>query len=137
MSTVLVVEDSLTQREMISALLETVGLNVLRAKDGVEALSLVHSHRPDLVVLDILLPRMNGYEVCRRLKGDKTLQPLSVVLYSSKNSAIDFYWGSKQGADAYLSKLCHPQELVDTVKQLLANNQAKFRTSVEPRGKSA
>lgn len=119
MSTVLVVEDSLPQREMISTLLESAGLRVLQAEDGVEALSLVQHHHPDLVVLDIMLPRMNGYEVCRRLKRDKKTQQLSIVLYSTKNSASDFYWGSKQGADAYVSKLCHPQELVDTVKQLL------------------
>jgi twitching motility two-component system response regulator PilH len=61
---------------------------------------------------------MNGYEVCRRLKSaDKTYKP-AVLMYSNKAEKCDFYWGSKQGADAYISKLCRPQELVDTVKQL-------------------
>ena len=119
MSTVLVVEDDLTQRQIVSKLLTRLGLNVIFADDGVEALSLVESHSPDLVVLDIIIPRMNGYEVCRRLKArEKTYKP-AVLIYSNKSEECDYYWGSKQGADAYVSKLCHPHELVETVKYLL------------------
>ena len=119
MGTVLVVEDDLTQRRILSKLLARLGLNLIFADDGVEALSLVESHSPDLVVLDIIMPRMNGYEVCRRLKShDKTYKP-AVLIYSNKSEACDYYWASKQGADAYVSKLCPPQELVDTVKHLL------------------
>lgn len=119
MSTVLVVEDDLTQRQIVSKLLTRLGLNVIFADDGVEALSLVESHSPDLVVLDIIMPRMNGYEVCRRLKSlQKTHKP-AVLMYSNKSEECDYYWGSKQGADAYVSKLCHPQELVETVQYLL------------------
>jgi twitching motility two-component system response regulator PilH len=119
MSTVLVVEDSLTHRVLISELLKRIGLNVIFAGDGVEALERIKSNCPDLVILDIILPRMNGYEVCRQLKGNRKTHKVPVVMYSTKNEGWDFYWGSKQGADAYVSKLCHPQELVDTVKQLL------------------
>ena len=119
MSTVLVVEDDLTQRQIVSKLLARLGLNVIFADDGVEALSLVESHSPDLVVLDIIMPRMNGYEVCRRLKSRKKTNKPAVLMYSNKSEECDYYWGSKQGADAYVSKLCHPQELVDTVKYLL------------------
>lgn len=119
MTTVLVVEDSRTQREMISELLKSVGLNVMLASDGVEALSLAQSHCPDLVILDIILPRMNGYEVCRQLKRIHTTRKPTVIMYSTKSEAIDFYWGSKQGADAYVSKLCHPQALIRTIEQLL------------------
>jgi twitching motility two-component system response regulator PilH len=119
MGTVLVVEDSQTQREMISELLKKSGLRVIVAGDGVEALEQIQGHSPDLVVLDIIMPRMNGYEVCRRLKGDSTTQKLAVVMCSAKKEEFDRYWGIKQGADAYISKPFHPQELVGTVKQLL------------------
>ena len=119
MGTVLVVEDSLTQREAISELLKASGLHVIFAGDGVEALEQVESSCPDLVVLDIILPRMNGYEVCRRLKGDEKTQNLAVVMCSNKSQQFDLYWGIKQGADAYLTKPFHPQELVGTVKHLL------------------
>jgi twitching motility two-component system response regulator PilH len=119
MSTVLVVEDSVTQREMIKDLLKGSGLNVTVASDGVEALEQVQGAAPDLVVLDIVMPRMNGYEVCRRLKSDPKTQNVPVVMCSSKGEEFDRYWGMKQGADAYIAKPFQPTELVGTVKQLL------------------
>lgn len=124
MGTALVVEDDHTQQLIISKILNRVGLNVIFAGDGVEALELVESHCPELVVLDIVMPRMNGYEVCRQLKSDNKTHKPAVLMYSNKRETSDFYWGRKQGADAYVSKLCRPQELVDTVKQLLPTQAA-------------
>jgi twitching motility two-component system response regulator PilH len=121
MSTILVVEDSVTQREMITDLLRNSGLTVTVATDGVEALEQIQGHCPDLVVLDIVMPRMNGYEVCRRLKSDPKTQNVPVVMCSSKGEEFDRYWGMKQGADAYIAKPFQPTELVGTVKQLLRN----------------
>jgi twitching motility two-component system response regulator PilH len=119
MSTVLVVEDSVTQREMITDLLKGSGLSVSIATDGVEALEQIEGQHPDLVVLDIVMPRMNGYEVCRRIKADPKTQHVPVVMCSSKGEEFDRYWGMKQGADAYIAKPFQPTELVGTVKQLL------------------
>jgi len=119
MSNVLVVEDSQTQREMISDLLKTSGLTVMVAEDGVEALKQIRAKAPDLVVLDIVMPRINGYEICRRLKSDPNTQNVVVVMCSSKGEEFDRYWGMKQGADAYIAKPFQPTELVGTVKQLL------------------
>jgi twitching motility two-component system response regulator PilH len=119
MSTVLVVEDSVTQREMIRDLLKGSGLSVSIATDGVEALEQIEGQHPDLVVLDIVMPRMNGYEVCRRIKADPKTQHVPVVMCSSKGEEFDRYWGMKQGADAYIAKPFQPTELVGTVKQLL------------------
>jgi twitching motility two-component system response regulator PilH len=119
MSTVLVVEDSVTQREMITDLLRGSGLDVTVASDGVEALEKIQGSHPDLVVLDIVMPRMNGYEVCRRLKADPKTQHVPIVMCSSKGEEFDRYWGMKQGADAYIAKPFQPTELVGTVKQLL------------------
>jgi twitching motility two-component system response regulator PilH len=119
MSTVLVVEDSMTQRAMITDLLKGSGLNVTIASDGVEALEKIEGHSPDLVVLDIVMPRMNGYEVCRQIKANPKTQNIPVVMCSSKGEEFDRYWGMKQGADAYIAKPFQPTELVGTVKQLL------------------
>ncbi|MBD1881134.1 response regulator [Coleofasciculus sp. FACHB-T130] len=119
MTTVLVVEDSHTQREMISRLLQESGLSVTVACDGVEALEQMEGNCPDLVVLDIVLPRMNGYEVCRKIRADSKTQKVAVVMCSAKREEFDRYWGMKQGADAYISKPFEPHELVGTVKQLL------------------
>ena len=119
MSTVLIVEDSIAQREMITDLLKASGLSVTHASDGLEALQTIQSICPDLVVLDIVMPRMIGYEVCRRLKSDPKTQNVPVVMCSSKGEEFDRYWGMKQGADAYIAKPFQPTELVGTVKQLL------------------
>lgn len=119
MNTVLVVDDDLTQQLIIFKLLSKMGLRVILAADGVEALELVQAYSPQLVILDVILPRMNGFEVCRRIKSNHTPQKPVVLMYSNKTEECDFYWGSKQGADAYVSKFCHPQELVETVKYLL------------------
>ena len=119
MSTVLVVEDSHAQRAMISDLLKESGLKVTVATDGVEALEQILQACPDLVLLDIVMPRMNGYEVCRRLKADPKTQNVPVVMCSSKGEEFDRYWGMKQGADAYIAKPFQPTELIGTVKQLL------------------
>lgn len=118
-SKVLVVEDSLAQRQMISDLLKGSGLKVEVASNGEEALKLVETYSPDIVVLDIVMPQMNGYELCRRLKNDPKTQNVPVVMCSSKGEEFDRYWGMRQGADAYIAKPFQPVELIGTVKQLL------------------
>lgn len=124
MGTALVVEGDRTQQLVISKILKRIGLNVIFAGDGIEALSLVERHCPDLVVLDSTISRMNGKEVCRKLKSNNKSHKPAVLIYTNKTEARDYYWGSKQGADAYISKLCRPQELIDTVKQLLPKEAA-------------
>jgi len=121
MKTILVVEDSVTQRQMISDLLKESGLDtsVVSVGDGVEALEHIKNQRPDIVVLDIVMPRMNGYEVCRQLKTDPNTENLPVIMCSSKGEEFDKYWGMKQGADAYIAKPFEPTELIGTIKQLL------------------
>jgi len=121
MSKVLVVEDSPPQREMISTLLKGSGLNVTSAGDGLEALEQIQQDCPDIVVLDIVMPRMNGYELCRRLKDDPKTKELPVVMCSTKGEEFDRYWGMRQGANAYIAKPFQPQELISTVKKLLRN----------------
>jgi twitching motility two-component system response regulator PilH len=89
MSEILLVEDSQVQREMICDLLRTNGITVTVATDGIEALEHIQRSNPDLVVLDIVMPRMNGYEVCRRLKSDPKTKNVPVVMCSSKGEVFD------------------------------------------------
>lgn len=119
MSTVLIVDDSSTLREMISGLLIKAGMTVVEANDGTEAQEKVKTSAPDLVVLDIVMPKMNGYDFCRWLKNNPGTEDVPVVLCSSKSEEFDRYWGMKQGADAYIAKPFRPTEMVETVKQLL------------------
>jgi twitching motility two-component system response regulator PilH len=119
MAKVLIVEDSLTQRELIAQLLKDNGLEISTATDGMEAMVQIQDNPPDVVILDIILPKMNGYELCRKIKADGKTQNIAVVMCSAKKEEFDRYWGMKQGADAYISKPFRPQELVGTIKQLL------------------
>jgi len=120
MSTLLVVDDSPTQRRMIADLLRANAFEIMTAKDGLEALELIQETQPDLVVLDIVMPRLNGYEVCRRLKANLTTRQLPIIFCSSNSTEVNRYWGLKQGAAAYVSKPFRPEELVETVKQVLS-----------------
>jgi twitching motility two-component system response regulator PilH len=119
MSEVLLVEDSSSQREMIAGILKERGWKVTVACDGVEALEKIQKANFDLVVLDIVMPRMNGYEVCRRIKSDPNTKHVPVIMCSSKGEEFDRYWGMRQGADAYIAKPFQPVELLGTIKQLL------------------
>lgn len=120
----LVVDDDPTQQLIISKLLKTVGLDVIVANDGVEALEQIQSMSPVLVILDILMPRMNGYEVCQQLKSNEKTQDLPVLMYSGQEREfLSLKSGSKSKADAYVSKVCHPQELINTVSQLLGKRK--------------
>ncbi|HEY9629965.1 MAG TPA: response regulator [Coleofasciculaceae cyanobacterium] len=119
MSTVLIVDDSQTLRSMLSELLEGVGIRVVEATNGVEAKEKIQAKSPDLVITDLIMPEMNGYELCRWIKNDPTKQAIPVLICSTKSEEFDRYWGMKQGADAYITKPFHPPELLKTVKQLL------------------
>jgi twitching motility two-component system response regulator PilH len=114
-----VVDDDPTQQLIISKLLNKIGINVILASDGVEALEQIHKRCPALVILDIFMPRMNGHEVCRRLKQDDKTHNLPVVMYSGQEKEFDGSNRCQLGANAYVSKLCQPQELIDTVNQFL------------------
>ncbi|MBF2035855.1 MAG: response regulator [Leptolyngbyaceae cyanobacterium T60_A2020_046] len=119
MSTVLIVDDSSALREMIAGLLIKAGLTILEAKDGAEAQQKIEASPPDLVVLDIVMPNMNGYELCRWIKNNPATKDIPVVICSSKGEEYDRYWGIRQGADAYIAKPFRPTEMIETVKQLL------------------
>ncbi|HBB32334.1 MAG TPA: two-component system response regulator [Cyanobacteria bacterium UBA8803] len=119
MNAVLVVDDDRTQQLIISKILKRIGLNVIIASNGVEALEQVYNNSPSLIILDLNIPGMNGTEVCEQLKADEKTQKLPVVVYSGQEREFDNYWGKSKCADAYLSKVCHPQALIDTVLKLL------------------
>lgn len=119
MSTVLIVDDSQTLRQMLTELLQHSGLRVVVATNGLEAKAQIQAKAPDLVITDLIMPEMNGYELCRWIKNEPTTQGIPVLICSTKSEEFDRYWGMKQGADAYITKPFHPVEMMKTVKQLL------------------
>ena len=122
MSTVLIVEDSRSQRECISNQLSWNGMNVIQARDGVEALEQIQANCPDLVLLDIIMPRMDGYGVCRLIKANPETQNIPVVFLTCKAQQFDIYWGIKH-AEGYLTKPWQPRELIETIKRVMLDTK--------------
>ncbi|MGQ9837507.1 MAG: response regulator [Cyanobacteriota bacterium] len=119
MPKVLVVDDNRTYLEAISSLLSENGLEVSTAMDGVEAMDVIREQNPDLVVLDVVMPRMNGYEVCREVKGNESTKHIRIVICSTKDQTFDIEWAKRNQADAYVTKPFKPQELLATIKNQL------------------
>ncbi|MBW4420548.1 MAG: response regulator [Myxacorys californica WJT36-NPBG1] len=119
MNSVLIVDDSVTVREMIADQLRQIGFEVAVAADGVDAIAQLQTSLPDLVITDIIMPRMNGYELCRWIKSDPRTHSIPVMMCSIKSEEFDRYWGIKQGADAYVTKPCPPNEMMNAIQVLL------------------
>ena len=122
MPTVLIVDDEQHIRLLIEQTLEELedeGVQLLTASDGEEALDVVEIHRPELVFLDVMMPRRNGFDVCREIKGEKGLSSTKVVLLTAKGQAVDREAGLAAGADRYLTKPFDPDELLATARELL------------------
>src|SRR4051812_20227782 len=101
---VLLVEDSKTQAKQISDVLVSVGLEVQHAEDGPEGIRMAIENQPDLIVLDIQLPSMDGYQVCRRLKRAEETKDIPVIMLTDKSSTKETMTGLKAGADDYIPK---------------------------------
>ena len=119
MVTILIVDDSNSLRQAFSSILNSLNMKVLLATNGSHAIELLEQHTPDLVITDIIMPEMNGYELCRWLKNNPATQKIPVLMCSTKSEEFDRYWGMKQGADAYITKPFHSAELIATVQKLL------------------
>ena len=116
---VLVVDDSSVVRELIAVNLEMEGLEVVRCVDGLEALERVAEQRPDAITLDVMMPRLDGFAVVERLRGDRSTADIPIVIVTGRASAADLARGEALGVDAYLTKPFEPSELVATVLGLV------------------
>jgi DNA-binding response OmpR family regulator len=105
--------------QILIGCLQQAGINVLIAQSGEEAIATVTKQRPDVIVLDVVLPGCSGFEVCRRLKAEVATSQIPIVMCSTKGSEMDRFWGMKQGADAYIAKPINQEEFVSTIKQLI------------------
>lgn len=119
MPTILIVDDSLTFREMVSEHLRQGGFTVVQAVDGEDAIAKIKATLPDLVVTDIVMPRKNGYELTRWIKNEPDLKAIPVIMCTTKSEESDVYWGKKQGANDYITKPYHPDDLLARIKRLL------------------
>ena len=118
-STVLIVDDYPQNVELLSAFLESLPVKIVTAADGVEALEKVQQHNPDLILLDIMMPRMSGFGVCQKLKGEPATRDIQVLMVTALNELGDIERATDCGTDDFISKPVNKFELLTRVKSLL------------------
>ena len=125
MKAVLLIEDDDALRPMIAAALEQNGWKVLTAEDGEAGLDLARQHRPEVVVCDLLMPRCNGYQVCRAIRANPELRTTRIVMISGRGYATDKLNALEAGADDYLVKPVEPHELRETLRRLTSEKSSE------------
>lgn len=118
-SKILIVEDEESLLKLESILLSSKGYDVTGVMDGKSALREIAMSRPDLVVLDIMLPEMDGFEVCRQIKENPDTSAIPVVMLTAKKNSQDYARGMQVGADAYITKPFKSVKVVETIEELL------------------
>jgi len=116
---ILIVDDEVQLVEMIKMRLDASGYQVIFAHDGQEGLDKAKKEKPDLMILDLMLPKIDGYKVCRMLKFDEKYKQIPIILFSARAQEEDKKMGQEVGADAYITKPFDPQALLGKIKELL------------------
>lgn len=118
LQTILIVEDSISELELMTHYLLESGYQIIKSTNAKTALDLASSSHPDLIITDVVMPGMSGYELCRALKKNPLTKKVPVLICSSKNQEIDRLWGMKQGADAYLTKPYTRDQLLQAIEAM-------------------
>ena len=116
---ILIADDNENIRDALTYLLEDEGYDLLLAKDGADTLRKVRERRPDILFLDIMMPEMNGYDVCRTIKNDPQLKSTYIIMLTAKGQVAEQERGKEVGADEYIVKPFSPMEILAKVKQIL------------------
>jgi len=119
MAKILVVDDSPTELKLFVDAIGKNGHEIMTASNGDDAMKLAVSEKPDIMVLDVVMPGKDGFQVCRELKRDEETSSIKIIMVTSKNQKTDEYWGIKQGADLYIKKPFNPFELYRSIEKLL------------------
>ena len=123
----LIVDDEADTLKLVSMMLQRQGYEIVAAKDGLAALEKVKAEKPDLILLDVMMPDMDGYEVTRRLRADPETENIPIIMFTAKTQVEDKITGLEAGADVYLTKPTQPRELFAQVKAVL-NRTKKIQT---------
>jgi pilus assembly protein CpaE len=128
---ILIVDDDVDSLKLIGLMLQRQGYEIVVANNGQQALYKAGSEHPDLIILDVMMPDMDGYEVCRHLRQDSSTQAIPIIMFTAKTMVDDKVAGFEAGADDYLTKPTHPAELASRVKAVLARSAAQRRPSTD------
>ncbi|OPX87567.1 MAG: Alkaline phosphatase synthesis transcriptional regulatory protein PhoP [Pelotomaculum sp. PtaB.Bin104] len=135
MPRILVVEDEKSILELVRYNLEREGFSVITALDGVQGLALARSQTPDLIVLDVMLPGMNGLDVCRELRHSEQTENLPIVMLSARADELDRVLGLEMGADDYVTKPFSTRDLISRIKARLCSESASKEKKAEGPGR--
>ena len=119
MARVLIVDDSPTETHKISKILDKHGYEVLTAESGEEGVSTAKQHLPDVVLMDIVMPGLNGFQATRQLSKNEATSHIPVIIVTTKDQETDRVWAKRQGATAFLTKPVSEKTLIDTIKSAL------------------
>ena len=122
---ILVVDDSDNIRTVLKVNFEWIGYDVLSARDGEEAIRMMEEEKPDLIILDVMMPRKNGYQVCRRFKSDPRTADIPVILLTARIQEEDAFWGRDCGADEFITKPFQTPDLESAVRRLLTGSSTQ------------
>jgi len=116
---ILIVEDSQTDRHIAESVCTSNGYSVITTDEGEKALVMAAEQKPDLILLDVILPKQNGFQICRQLKKGPETSEIKVIMVTSKSQPSDKFWGMKQGADEYISKPYDEAELLAAIQKFI------------------
>ncbi|MBP7367299.1 MAG: twitching motility response regulator PilH [Pseudoxanthomonas sp.] len=123
MARILIVDDSPTQLIGIQRIVEKLGHQTLTAEDGAAGVALAKAELPDLILMDVVMPNLNGFQATRQLSREGSTRDIPVVLVTTKDQDTDRMWGMRQGARAYLTKPFAEADLTDVIGRLLGSEQ--------------
>jgi len=121
MATILIADDSPTEVYVLQKMLEKNGHTILVAEDGEQAVEVTQQKKPDLILMDVVMPNLNGFQATRKLSKDPQTSHIPIIIVSSKNQETDKMWGLRQGAKGYLGKPVDETELMTQINELLGN----------------
>ena len=119
MKTILAVDDSRSDLRLVEAVLQQCGFRVVGLGSATSALSYMDQEIPDLIILDVVMPEMNGFDLCRQIRANPKLEQVPIVFCTSKDQEFDRFWANRQGGNRYIVKPFAPKELIDTVQDFL------------------
>ena len=119
MAKVLIVDDSPTEAHILKTMLEKNGFEVITAENGEEGIAVVKAQKPDAVLMDVVMPGLNGFQATRQITTDPDTAHIPVIIVTTKNQETDRVWGMRQGAKDYITKPATEKELISKIKAVM------------------
>ena len=119
MARILIVDDSPSQLMGMKRIVEKLGHEAITAEDGASGVETAKAHKPDLILMDVVMPNLNGFQATRAISKEPSTSHIPIVLVTTKDQETDKVWGMRQGAKAYVTKPFNEQQLIETIQSLL------------------